>query len=239
MNVAILWLVIANHGIYKTLKRPIDNASFKVLYQPLTADERLAVQIVIETVFSPVVVGVAGLVMLLFSSVLDYDPVKFCGVLLAVFLAWLLAARRAGRTYATKLFDPLRRRAEGDAPFVVDDATTLEVLRARLLSDDAVEVCVALALLESAGSADLVDVLLGQTSPDDPSVRRYAIERLLVLEPARLASVRHRVSRDPEPWASARSSASSRSSIPSRDRRPSPRPRRPAASGSTGISSRS
>ena len=34
----VFWLVIANQGIYKTLKHPIDNPSFKVLYQPLRRD---------------------------------------------------------------------------------------------------------------------------------------------------------------------------------------------------------
>ena len=196
MNAAIIWLVIANQGIYKTLKHPIDNASFKVLYQPLKADERLAVQIAVEIVFSPVVVGLAGLVMVLFSSVLTYDPVKFCAVLLAVFVGWLVAAHASGRAYATKLFEILRRRLEGDVPFVVDDATTLEVLKARVQSDDPAEVCVALSLLESAGSADVLDVLLAQTGHADAAVRRYAIERLLVLEPGRLAGIRHLDDRD-------------------------------------------
>ena len=64
----VFWLVIANQGIYKTFKHPIDNASFKVLYQPLKAAQRLAAQIAVEVIFSPVVVGLAGgEKMLLFS----------------------------------------------------------------------------------------------------------------------------------------------------------------------------
>ena len=58
------WLVIANQGIYKAFKHPIDNASFKVLYQPLRIEQRLAVQIAVEVIFSPVVVGLSGAIML-------------------------------------------------------------------------------------------------------------------------------------------------------------------------------
>src|SRR5580704_765153 len=75
----VFWLVIANQGIYKTFKHPIDNASFKVLYQPLKAAQRLAAQIAVEVIFAPIVVGVAGGVMLLFSAGMPYDPVRFSG----------------------------------------------------------------------------------------------------------------------------------------------------------------
>ena len=110
----VFWLVIVNQGIYDTLKHPIDNASFKVLYQPLKAAQRLAAQITVEVIFSPVVVGVAGGVMLLFSAGMTYDPVVFSGVLLGNFVLWALVARSAGRGYKRKLVDNLRARIEGN-----------------------------------------------------------------------------------------------------------------------------
>ncbi|HJS75583.1 MAG TPA: hypothetical protein VJ921_14920, partial [Vicinamibacteria bacterium] len=39
--VGVFWLAIGNQGLYKTLKHPVDNPSFKVLYQPLPRRERL------------------------------------------------------------------------------------------------------------------------------------------------------------------------------------------------------
>ena len=196
---AVFWLVIGNQGIYKTLKHPIDNASFKVLYQPLKPEQRLGVQIAVEIIFSPAVVGVAGAVMLLFSSVIHYDPVLFSGVLFVVFLAWVFAARAAGRGYARKLVEMLRRRIEGEFAFTFDDATTLSILRSHLGSADASEVCVALGLLEKAAPADLDDILLAQTAHASPVVRRYAVERLLELRPESLRRIRNRISIDPEP----------------------------------------
>ena len=198
-SVAVFWLVIGNQGIYKSLKHPIDNASFKVLYQPLKPEQRLGVQIAVEIIFSPAVVGVAGAVMLLFSSGMHYDPVIFSCVLFVVFVAWVLAARAAGRGYARKLVEMLRRRIEGEFTFTFDDATTLTTLRAHLASADASEVCVALGLLERAAPSDLEEIFLAQTAHASPAVRRYAVERLLELNPESLRRIRSRISVDPEP----------------------------------------
>jgi HEAT repeat protein len=195
----VFWLVIANQGIYKTFKHPIDNASFKVLYQPLRSEQRLAAQIAVEVIFAPVVVGVAGAVMLLFSSSARYDPVRFSFVLFVVFVAWVWTARAAGRGYAQKLVEMLRRRIEGEVVFGFDDATTAAVIRQRIANGDALEVCVALALLEKAAPNELADTLLEQTSHPSPEVRRYAIVRLLELRPESLRAIRKRISLDPVP----------------------------------------
>ena len=55
----VFWLVISNQAIYKILKHPIDNPSFKVLYQPLRKDQRLATQIAVETLVTPLTIGLA------------------------------------------------------------------------------------------------------------------------------------------------------------------------------------
>jgi HEAT repeat protein len=178
---AVFWLVIANQGIYKVLKHPIDNPSFKVLYQPLRRDERLAAQIAIEAIFTPLAIGVAGGVMLLMSSVVRYDPVRFAWVLLLSFAAWTLLARQGGRAYARALLEVLRRRIAEDAPFGLDDATSLAVMRSKLDSPSAGEVVFALHLLERAGDAALGQALVARLAHASPEVRLYAVERLEAL----------------------------------------------------------
>ena len=68
--------VFINQGLYKVLKHPIDNASFKVLYQPLRRTQRLRMQIAVEMIVAPIVVGVAGLFMLAISGP-SYTPARF------------------------------------------------------------------------------------------------------------------------------------------------------------------
>ncbi|HEY8075680.1 MAG TPA: Npt1/Npt2 family nucleotide transporter, partial [Labilithrix sp.] len=191
--------VIANQGVYKTFKHPIDNASFKVLYQPVKPEQRLAAQIAVEIVFSPIVVGVAGGVMLLFSAGMRYEPARFAFVLLATFVLWTFAARRAGRGYAQALLDVIRRRIEGNVTLPFDDATTLNVLRTHLDARHAEEVCATLDLLEKAAAPDLEALLVARIDHPDAPVRVHAIERLLALRPRALVDVRERLSADPEP----------------------------------------
>ncbi len=202
---AVFWLVIANQGIYKAFKHPIDNASFKVLYQPLKAAQRLAAQIAVEVMFAPVVVGVAGGVMLVFSGWMTYDPVQFSIVLFVNFVAWALLARAAGRGYAKKLVDNLRGRVDGNVAVAFDDATTMAVLRSRLKSTVPAEICVALNLLEKGGARDLTDTLISHVAHPSAIVRAYALERLVELHPSVLRGMRElRVKIASDPVSSVR-----------------------------------
>lgn len=107
---AVLAFVVLNQGIYKALKHPIDNAAFKVLYQPLAVAKRLAAQISVEVLFTPVVVALAAGVMLAFAR--RYQDLSFAYLLLAVFVAWTLTALRAGRRYQEMLVEALRPSSE-------------------------------------------------------------------------------------------------------------------------------
>jgi HEAT repeat protein len=178
LDAALFWLVLANQGIYKTLKHPIDNPAFKVLYQPLRRDERLSTQIAVETIVTPVTIGVAGGLMLLFTRVVPYDPSVFAWAMLAAFAAWAALGARAGREYAEALLRALRGRIVDDTPFLYGDARSLAVLKSTLDSDRPADVLFALALLEKAGDPEvpaIVARLLGHASPE---VRRSMVSRV-------------------------------------------------------------
>ncbi|MGE0455174.1 MAG: Npt1/Npt2 family nucleotide transporter [Vicinamibacteria bacterium] len=192
----LFWLVIANQGIYKTLKHPIDNPSFKVLYQPLKSEQRLAAQIAVETIFTPVTIGVAGGVMLLFSAVLEYDPARFAWVLLASFAAWVWLARRAAAAYGRSLLDVLKRRLllDDEAAAALHDGTSVELMRTKLGSEQPEEVLFALHMLEQAEYPGLGDALIESLEHRDAGVRRYALERLGALAvAAAIAPIRRRL----------------------------------------------
>ena len=200
----VFWLVIANQGVYKTLKHPIDNPSFKVLYQPLKAEKRLAAQISVEVVFTPITIGIAGGIMLLMSAVLAYDPVRFSYVLLLNFALWALVARLGSSAYQGALLDVLRRRIVDDAPFSLNDATSVALLRGKLSSPQPAEVIFALHLLEKADYPRLEGALIDRLGHGAAEVRRYALERLAArASTSALAAIRSRVAQEGDPAALA------------------------------------
>jgi len=203
----VFWLVISNQAIYKTLKHPIDNPSFKVLYQPLRRDQRLATQITVETLVTPLTIGLAGGLMLLFSKVVPFDPVVFAWLMLAVFGGWAIMARDAGQEYAAALVRALKRRfTDDDEPFSYDDARSLAVLHETLRTGSPEDILFALDLLEKARVPALEPTVIHLADHPSPDVRRAALRRLEGSETA-AALERIRVHAQSDPVPAVRSAA--------------------------------
>jgi HEAT repeat protein len=174
----VFWLVVANQGLYKVLKHPIDNPSFKVLYQPLRRDQRLAAQIAVETMVTPITTGLAGAVMLFFTVVIPYTPVRFAGVMLFAFAGWVLVARRAGDAYSTALTSALKGRIVHDGAFDWSDERSVALLEETLKSERPDEVLFALDMIERTGHPRFVRDAVRLFSHADPAVRRGALLRV-------------------------------------------------------------
>jgi hypothetical protein len=174
----LFWIAVVNQGIYKTLKHPIDNPSLKVLYQPLDRTRRLDVQVMNELIASPITIGVAGAVMLLFTRVIHFDPRIFGVVMLVTFAAWIVASRNAYGQYVGALRRVLRSRAVDPDALALNDEATLAAIRSHIGSEHAEEAIYALTLLERAGDPEIASLLLDATAHPSPAVRRFAVERL-------------------------------------------------------------
>lgn len=173
----LFWLVVANQGIYKTLKHPIDNPSIKVLYQPLRRDTRLAVQVINEIIATPLAIGLAGIVMLLFTRMVEFDIRIFALIMLLTFAFWIAASRLAWRRYVIALRDALQKRHVDADVLDVADRGSLDALRAHTTSEHPEEAIYALTLLERTGDGDIGTMLDAATRHPSPMVRRYAAAR--------------------------------------------------------------
>lgn len=193
--------VLVNQGLYKALKHPIDNAAFKVLYQPLAAAQRLAAQIRVEVLITPLAVTAAAVVMLFFAH--RYDDGRFAGLLLVVFACWTVAARAAGRRYEGMLALALRpsRDPPSDIGSAYDaarpnptdmvelarlrDALHLETRRAMLLRDPGElaearsRILELLAVLYERDTIRRVEAHLGHPSREKRALARELLEVLL------------------------------------------------------------
>jgi HEAT repeat protein len=189
---AIFWLAIFNQGLYKTLKHPVDNPSFKVLYQPLPRRERLAAQIGVEVIVTPIAIGLAAALMILFSRPSLATGRPFAVLMLLNFTGWAAAAFFAFREYRKALVQALAKRTLDRTEFSLEDEHSITLVRAKLSSERADEVIFALDLLQRIEHPSLslhFQELLAHPSPD---VRFYV---LLTIEKRPLAELAYAVSR--------------------------------------------
>ena len=182
----VFWLVICNQGLYKTFSKPIDSPSLKVLYQPLTAAMRLSAQIALEAIVTPMTIGAVGLIILLLGT-RSVDPVSFSWVILAALTCWATAGVLAYRQYSRALMDALKKRTLGDGSFLLNDESSIAVLRQKLESDWPGDVIYGLTLLESVDHASLAESLLKALGHPSAEVRTYSLSRVagLALENCR------------------------------------------------------
>jgi len=198
---AIFWLAIGNQGLYKTLKHPVDNPSFKVLYQPLPRRERLAAQIGVEVIVTPIAIALAAALMILFSRQSLATTTPFASLMLLNFVGWTVAAFFAYREYGKALVRALEKRTLDRTAFSLEDDESVTLVRAKLSSERADEVIFALDLLQRIDHPSLplhFEELLSHPSPD---VRFYV---LLTIEKRRPPGITYAISRVASRETSAR-----------------------------------
>jgi HEAT repeat protein len=201
---AVFWLAISNQGLYKTLKHPVDNPSFKVLYQPLPRRERLAAQIGVEIIVTPIAIALAAALMLVFSHPALSSGAGFAALMLLNFGGWAGAAFFAFREYRKALVNAIAKRTLDRAAFAFEDDESITLVRAKLSSERPDEVIFALDLLQRIEHSSLslhYQELLSHPSPD---VRFYVLLSIEKRPRPELASaVSLVVSRDPSPRVKA------------------------------------
>jgi HEAT repeat protein len=197
---AVFWLVIANQGVYKTLKHPIDYPSFKILYQPLRKDRRLATQIAVETVVTPITLGLSGIIMYLFSNVIPFSPVVFGYVQLVTFGGWTVAAVFAYREYSSALVSALSKRFFDHASFSFNDEKSISLIESKLDSAYSGDIVFALDLLEKVEHPSLNGHLVRLLDHTDANVRLYVLLRIEALQVGEaLEAVRRTVDSEADP----------------------------------------
>ena len=148
--------------------------SINAAYQIVPAEERLAVQSVVEGIGVPVAIGATG-VLLLVLSALDLGTGAVIVFGLGLSVVWTAVAVRVYRSYTRALADEVRR-----SPLPVIDlgvAGSAEV-RALLRSEDARDIRLGLDLLAGVSSPVLEVELRHVATHSNPEVRVRALGAL-------------------------------------------------------------
>jgi ATP/ADP translocase/HEAT repeat protein len=176
-TVVLFWLaVLAN--ISRVVLDATDQSAVNVLYQPLPATLRTRVQTMVNGIFYPISIGVAGLLLLLFRNVLGFDVVQLTYIIFLIAVAWFSVAFLLRRAYPQALLKALSKRDFGDTDYLYADPASLAVLRQGLASPQVGVVLHSLDLLEAADLETLPTFLPALLEHHTAEVRLNVLQRI-------------------------------------------------------------
>ncbi|MFN8470906.1 MAG: cyclic nucleotide-binding domain-containing protein [Anaerolineae bacterium] len=178
----------------------IELASVVILYQPLPPRLRLRAQSLGDTIFQPIGIGLAGVVLIIFTSVLAFSPTQLAWVFLAVAAIWLPIVFLVARAYKRVLAEALRQRKLQASPLDLNDASSIATLRAGIQNPNPDAALFSLNMLQAADPNALTEALPGLLDHPSPEMRAEALDRIARLGLTNTAArVRECATTDPSP----------------------------------------
>jgi uncharacterized membrane protein YeaQ/YmgE (transglycosylase-associated protein family) len=148
--------------------------TFKILYQPIPAKQRVHVLAFRETIVEPLAMGLAGLLLLILSTQ-DIDLI--CYAILALSAIWIVLTKFLKDDYFKALNRLLVRRE------TMSDELHLDSIDKRLFfnglkSENEIEVIYCLEALERLDSVDFEEILDGLLTHKSPRVRASVLSKI-------------------------------------------------------------
>jgi ATP:ADP antiporter, AAA family len=171
-----LWAVCLVKGADRVFRYSIDTSAQQLLYLPVSAKVKLQVKSFIDTVVWRFGGGFAGLLLLLFATVLGFSPAQVGWLCLAFVVVWVATAVAARRQYVATLGQNIQQLADDeDGPVAVVDGTTSNVLMGKLRSGDPNDILQALNLYEMGQQQQVMAAVRGLLDHPTPAIRARAL----------------------------------------------------------------
>ncbi len=174
----IFWLTTGTKVFDSGLRFSIYRSGGLVLYQPLSVQQQLQVQTVVESFIEPMAGGVAGILLLLLTNYLTFGAVQLYYILLVILIGWLAIIILLNREYAGVLTQALTKRRLGGDFLALADGSSLAVLQQGLNSSRVGQVLYALDVLEEIDHESLDTFLRRALRHPAPEVRQEALRRI-------------------------------------------------------------
>jgi ATP/ADP translocase len=184
-----------------SLKYSLDKTSRELLYLPLPLGLKRRFKIFVDTFVERASRGLAGLLLLVMTSVLALSDRILTVALLVLLMSWLALAVSMRRQYIQSFRQAVARRdidRQGLQPDL-QDRGVMAVLEGALGSENPREVAYALAMLRELPAADLPDRVAGLVDHPSPQVRQRALALLVEAGSPVLAGRAAELLADPDP----------------------------------------
>ncbi len=176
----IFWLVICTKLLNEVLAYTINRAAWQVLYEPLSTSRRLRAQTVVESMVKPIAGGLAGVILLLLNTFLDFEAIQIAYLLLIIYVIWIGVVILLNRAYPAMLLQALtKRRLGGDtASHFVADKSSVAALKLGLVSPHIGVVLYSLHMLEEIEPESFPVFLQDLLQHPAPEIRLEALNRI-------------------------------------------------------------
>jgi hypothetical protein len=174
----LFFIMVAVKMLDVSLGFSLDRSALTLLYQPLVESARRQIQTVAEGIVQPLAIGLAGLMLLLLSRVLNLSLQWMYLIFLVLAGIWVGVALVLGREYIKMLFAAIDRRIFGKHPVDLIDRTAVEYLVGALNSPFSGTVLYAMHTLGELDYADYPALMLKMTHHEAEVIRANALQRI-------------------------------------------------------------
>ncbi len=190
----IFWLVMMTRVFDEVARTSIEEPSKRVLYQPLPVDKRLSLQTLVEGLVEPVAGGLAGVVLLLLTKLLDFQAIHAAFILICIGTIWIGVVLALSKEYKKALLEALSKRTLGDVKVSLIDASSVEVLKKGLSHSNPGVIAYCLNMLQEMEHPLLETYLVDLLDNSHSQIRLEALQRIETLKVrSALDRVRERV----------------------------------------------
>lgn len=185
---AFMWVIVLTKLLDEMLRTALENPTFRILYQPLEASERLRIQSVRESIIEPVAGGMGSIGLLLLTSGLMLSAIHISYIMVIALGSWFVVAVLLRYEYTKVLTNALNKRKLDGLSLALEDGSSIPVLQKGLESPIPGEVIYCLNTLEEIQHNALGTFLIKLLGHPEPQVREHVLRRIEQLNVASATS---------------------------------------------------
>jgi len=179
---SLFWLVGLTKLFDDVLVVAMTGTSTRILYQPLPSGKQISVQAAVESIVTPLSIGLIGVMLLLFGRWQNFTMLDAVYILLAILIGWMVVAEFLNREYIVALKGALSKRHLGGDSLLRMDRSSINLLQQGLTSAHAGVVIYSLDMLSESAPELLPSVLPDLLGHDTVEVRVNVLERIEELQ---------------------------------------------------------
>lgn len=182
-TLGLFWFAIAGKFTNEGLGFTLDQSASSILYQPIADALRPRARAIGEGIIQPAAIGIAGLLLVLLSNLLNFSVIQLALVYLVLAGIWVVLSVILAGTYPKQLVEAIQKRRLKREELINVEEINSQILFKSLRSQHEGTVIYSLDLLEEMNHPRLKSELIHLLGHASSSVRVSVLEKIERLKP--------------------------------------------------------